>query len=53
MPAAGALVPHVKSRIGVIATQALINPFYGTEEPVCTENWIRLDARQRLGNAAT
>jgi hypothetical protein len=22
-------------------------------EPVCTENWIRLDARQRLGNPAT
>jgi len=21
--------------------------------PVCTENWIRLDARQRLGNPAT
>jgi hypothetical protein len=21
--------------------------------PVCTENWIRLDARQRLGNLAT
>lgn len=28
--AVGALVPHVKSRIGAIATQALINPFYGT-----------------------
>src|SRR5258708_34932007 len=28
--AVGALVPHVKSRIGTIATQALINPFYGT-----------------------
>ena len=27
----GALVPHVKSRIGAIATQALINPFYGTD----------------------
>jgi hypothetical protein len=23
------------------------------EEGVCTENWIRLDARQRLGNPAT
>ena len=22
-------------------------------KPVCTENWIRLDARQRLGNPAT
>ena len=22
-------------------------------DPVCTENWIRLDARQRLGNPAT
>jgi hypothetical protein len=22
-------------------------------EVVCTENWIRLDARQRLGNPAT
>ena len=29
--AVGALVPHVKSRIGAIATQALINPFYGTD----------------------
>jgi uncharacterized Ntn-hydrolase superfamily protein len=29
--AVGAFVPHVKSRIGAIATQGLINPFYGTE----------------------
>ena len=29
--AVGALVPHVKSRIGAIATQGLINPFYGIE----------------------
>jgi len=29
--AVGALVPHVKSRMGGIATQALITPFYGTE----------------------
>jgi uncharacterized Ntn-hydrolase superfamily protein len=29
--AVGALVPHVKSRIGAVATQALVNPFYGTE----------------------
>jgi uncharacterized Ntn-hydrolase superfamily protein len=29
--AVGALVPHLKSRIGAIATQALVNPFYGTE----------------------
>ena len=29
--AVGALVPHVKSRIGAIATQALVNPFYGTD----------------------
>jgi uncharacterized Ntn-hydrolase superfamily protein len=29
--AAGALVPHVKSRVGAIATQALVNPFYGTD----------------------
>jgi uncharacterized Ntn-hydrolase superfamily protein len=29
--AVGALVPHVKSRIGAITTQGLINPFYGTE----------------------
>jgi uncharacterized Ntn-hydrolase superfamily protein len=29
--AVGALVPHVKSRTGAIATQALVNPFYGTE----------------------
>jgi len=29
--AVGALVPHAKSRIGAIATQALVNPFYGTE----------------------
>jgi uncharacterized Ntn-hydrolase superfamily protein len=29
--AVGALAPFVKSRIGAIATQALVNPFYGTE----------------------
>lgn len=29
--AVGAVVPHVKSRIGAIATQALVNLFYGTE----------------------
>jgi uncharacterized Ntn-hydrolase superfamily protein len=29
--AVGALVPHVKSRTGAIATQALVNCFYGTE----------------------
>jgi len=29
--AAGALVPHLKARAGAIATQALINLFYGTE----------------------
>jgi uncharacterized Ntn-hydrolase superfamily protein len=29
--AVGALVPHVKSGVGAIATQALVNPFYGTE----------------------
>jgi uncharacterized Ntn-hydrolase superfamily protein len=29
--AVGAIVPHVKSHVGAIATQALINRFYGTE----------------------
>src|SRR5690242_2521328 len=29
--AVGALVPHVASRVGAIATQALINPFFGTK----------------------
>jgi uncharacterized Ntn-hydrolase superfamily protein len=29
--AAGALVPHVRSRIGAIATQALVNSFYGID----------------------
>jgi uncharacterized Ntn-hydrolase superfamily protein len=29
--AVGALAPYVQSRIGAIATQALVNPFYGTE----------------------
>ena len=29
--AVGAFVPHVRSHIGAIATQALINRFYGTE----------------------
>jgi uncharacterized Ntn-hydrolase superfamily protein len=29
--AVGALAPHLKSRVGAIATQALINVFYGTE----------------------
>src|SRR5207247_4976723 len=28
--AVGAVVPHVKSCIGAIATQALVNSFYGT-----------------------
>jgi uncharacterized Ntn-hydrolase superfamily protein len=28
--AAGAVVPHLKSRVGAIATQALVNIFYGT-----------------------
>src|SRR5262245_60516832 len=27
--AVGALVPHLQARIGAVATQALINPFYG------------------------
>ncbi|HUD87710.1 MAG TPA: DUF1028 domain-containing protein [Xanthobacteraceae bacterium] len=29
--AAGALVPFIKSRVGAIATQALVNGFYGTD----------------------
>src|SRR5580693_5524187 len=29
--AVGALAPYVKSRTCAIATQALVNPFYGTE----------------------
>ena len=29
--AVGALVPHVKSRIGAVATQALVNAFFGIE----------------------
>jgi uncharacterized Ntn-hydrolase superfamily protein len=29
--AVGAVVPHLKSRIGAIATQALVNLFYGTD----------------------
>jgi uncharacterized Ntn-hydrolase superfamily protein len=29
--AVGAVVPHVRSRVGAIATQALVNLFYGTE----------------------
>jgi uncharacterized Ntn-hydrolase superfamily protein len=29
--AVGALVPHLKSRVGAIATQALVNVFYGTD----------------------
>ena len=29
--AVGALAPHLKSRVGAIATQALVNVFYGTE----------------------
>jgi uncharacterized Ntn-hydrolase superfamily protein len=30
-PAVGSLVPYVKSGIGAIATQALVNPFYGID----------------------
>jgi uncharacterized Ntn-hydrolase superfamily protein len=29
--AVGALAPHLKSRVGAIATQALVNVFYGTD----------------------
>jgi uncharacterized Ntn-hydrolase superfamily protein len=29
--AAGALVPHVQSGVGAVATQALVNPFFGTD----------------------
>jgi uncharacterized Ntn-hydrolase superfamily protein len=29
--AVGALVPHVKAGVGAVATQALINPFYGID----------------------
>ena len=29
--AVGALVPYVKARVGAIATQALVNPFYGVD----------------------
>ena len=29
--AAGALVPYGRSRVGAIATQALVNPFFGTD----------------------
>jgi len=29
--AAGALVPHLKTRVGAIASQALLNPFYGPQ----------------------
>jgi len=29
--AVGALAPHLKSRLGAIATQALVNVFYGTD----------------------
>ena len=29
--AVGALVPHVQSGIGAVATQALVNPFFGTD----------------------
>ncbi|MES5482498.1 DUF1028 domain-containing protein, partial [Bradyrhizobium sp. INPA03-11B] len=27
--AVGALVPHIASGIGAVATQALVNPYYG------------------------
>jgi uncharacterized Ntn-hydrolase superfamily protein len=29
--AVGALVPHVQSGVGAVATQALVNPFFGTD----------------------
>ena len=32
---------------------ARVRARYGHVAAVCTENWIRLDARQRLGNPAT
>ncbi|MFL6555312.1 MAG: DUF1028 domain-containing protein, partial [Bacillus sp. (in: firmicutes)] len=30
-PAVGSLVPYVRSGVGAIATQALVNPFYGID----------------------
>src|ERR1700758_4671654 len=29
--AVGARVPHIASRVGAVATQALLNPFYGVD----------------------
>jgi uncharacterized Ntn-hydrolase superfamily protein len=40
--AVGAVVPHVKARIGAIATQALVNSFYGTAGLY----WNRAQARR-------
>ena len=36
--AVGACVPHIASRVGAVATQALFNSFYGT-------NGLNLNAR--------
>ena len=37
----------------IAAGEGEVGEQLGNALVVCTENWIRLDARQRLGNAAT
>jgi uncharacterized Ntn-hydrolase superfamily protein len=41
--AVGALVPHIESGIGAIATQALVNPYYGLDGLILLENEIAPD----------
>ena len=41
--AVGALVPYIESGIGAIATQALVNPYYGLDGLILLENEIAPD----------
>src|SRR5947209_4989504 len=48
--------PRVLAAFRLMTSANLVGCWTGRSEglaPVCTENWIRLDARQRLGNPAT
>ena len=46
--AVGALVPHIASGAGTIATQALVNPFYGVDGLILLQNEIPPDEAIRL-----
>jgi uncharacterized Ntn-hydrolase superfamily protein len=49
--AVGAMVPHIKTGVGAVATQALINPLYGPQGLVCLE--AGLSAEETVGRLTT